>query len=324
VLTRTAAVVICLILVVLPERTAESAGGEAPAVEHSYRVIGKVRLLLFWVSADEVGGARVTWRRRGDERTFSLLIGSDPGRAPRAINEWGYVLEDVRGDTATVFGLRTSTDGDSPEEADAHRAGPNSVAEFDALCSQITPAEADSWITSVEVPRDATYRHLDRVLDAIEGSRKWQRRHTSRPNDVATGFLAALDGLMGRTSDAARERRPLQPSLAASYVYKDAVYDLSIRRIERVPQLLTGSGIVRDVLRSEFQVRKRGGDTKTTFWIAYGVSGALAGIPVRAGYQPNWWFKVELELDEHWEAPPDPASQDSTRQRIDTLCTRPQ
>jgi hypothetical protein len=102
------------------------------------------------------------------------------------------------------------------------------------------------------------------------------------------------------------------------------VYDLSIRRIERVPQLRTGSGIVRDLLRSEFQIRKRGGDAKTTFWIAYGVSGALAGIPVRAGYQPNWWFKVELELDEHWELPPDPASQDSTRQRIDMLCTRPQ
>ena len=315
---------VALGLVALAESATVPSGGGAAEVEHAYRVIGKVRLLLFWVSADDVGGARIAWRRRDDERTFSLLIGSDPERAPRDINEWGYVREEVRGDSATVFGLRTSTDGDSPEEADANRTRPNGIAGFDALCSQITAAEGDSWITSVEVPNDATYRHLDRVLDAIEGNTTWKRRRMSRPADAAPGFLVTLDGLMRRTADAARGRRPLQPPPAAAYVYKDGVYDLFIRRIERIPQLRIGSGVVRDLLRSEFQVRKRGSDAKTTFWITYGVSGALAGIPVRAGYQPNWWFKVELELDDRWELPPDPASQDSTRRRIDTLCTPPQ
>jgi len=37
----------------------------------------------------------------------------------------------------------------------------------------------------------------------------------------------------------------------------------------------------------------------------------------------NWWFKVELELDEGVDVPDDPAGQLSTRQRIDALCRLP-
>jgi hypothetical protein len=76
-------------------------------VDHLYRIAGEVRLLLFWVSADDVGGARITWRRDDRERSVSLLIGSEPRRAPRGVNEWGYIREDVAGDSTTVFGIRT-------------------------------------------------------------------------------------------------------------------------------------------------------------------------------------------------------------------------
>jgi len=36
----------------------------------------------------------------------------------------------------------------------------------------------------------------------------------------------------------------------------------------------------------------------TRFQVRYGSSGALAGVPVHAVYQPRWWFEVQLVLDE--------------------------
>jgi hypothetical protein len=53
--------------------------------EHVYRIIGKVRFLVFWASADDVGGARITWRGGHRHQSVSLLIGSEPKRAPRQV-----------------------------------------------------------------------------------------------------------------------------------------------------------------------------------------------------------------------------------------------
>ncbi len=52
----------------------------APArnVDHVYRIVGKVRFLFFWISADDVGGARIAWRANERDRAVSLLIGSEP------------------------------------------------------------------------------------------------------------------------------------------------------------------------------------------------------------------------------------------------------
>ena len=108
--------------VTAPEVRGQSAPSERGDVEHRYRIAGKVRMLFFWVGADDVGGARAVWRGGERDRSIALLIGSDPQRAPRGVNEWGYVLEHAVGDTTTVFGLRTVTDGDSPDEADDRRA----------------------------------------------------------------------------------------------------------------------------------------------------------------------------------------------------------
>jgi hypothetical protein len=81
--------------------TSQAAGTELPVVsEHRYRMLAKVRPLLFWISKDDVGGAKVSWRGSEDGGFgLDLLIGSDPRRAPRQINKWGYIAEQVRGST---------------------------------------------------------------------------------------------------------------------------------------------------------------------------------------------------------------------------------
>ncbi len=61
-----------------------------PVEQHHYRIAARVRpLVVFWITRDGVGDARVT-RTRGDgEARYTLLIGSDPDRAPFHINRWG-------------------------------------------------------------------------------------------------------------------------------------------------------------------------------------------------------------------------------------------
>ena len=90
-----------------------------------------------------------------------------------------------------------------------------------------------------------------------------------------------------------------------------------------VPHLRTRSSVFQHLLRTELSVRNRATGATTEFRVAYGTEGSLAGVPVYAQYQPNWWFKVELELDEGVDVPADPAAEMSIRQRIDSLCGLP-
>jgi hypothetical protein len=292
-------------------------------VAHLYRIVGKIRFLLFWAGADDVGGARITWHDGDRDQVVSLLIGSDPQRAPRSVNEWGYVREDLAGDSTTIFGIRTVSDGDSPDAAEARRTQAGGLAEFGVLCSTVSTVDVESRTTTAYVPRDVTYRDIGRVLDALERSARWKQVHTRRPAGVAPGFLIALDQLMRSSAAAARGLSTIPKVPRLAYVYKDAVYDLIARRVERVAQLRTHSGLFQNLLRTEFAVRNRATGSTTDFRVTYGTEGSLAGVPVYAQYQPNWWFKVELELDEGADVPDDPAGQLSIRQRIDAQCRLP-
>jgi hypothetical protein len=289
--------------------------------DHLYRIIGKVRLLLFWVSADDVGGARISWRGAGDDQSVALLIGSEPRRAPRGVNEWGYIREHAADDTTTVFGVRTVTDGDSPADADARRPAPGSAAEIGVLCSTVSSIDAMSRTATVHVPGDATYRDIDRVLTAIERNAHWNKRRTSRPADAAPGFLTALDGMIRASAFAARDADAMPICQRVAFVYKDAIYDLIPRRVQRIPYLRTNAGVLRDLVRSELSVRNRATGSTSGFSVTYGTAGALAGVPVAATYQPNWWFKVELELDERQNVPPDPAADGSLRRTLASVCS---
>jgi hypothetical protein len=289
--------------------------------EHVYRIIGKVRLLLFWASADDVGGARISWHGVDRNQSVSLLIGSDPGRAPRQVNEWGYIREAGAGDLTTVFGIRTVTDGDSPADAEARRTQAGSVTELGVLCSSVSPLNASSRTATVYVDDGATYRDLGRVLHAVERHGRWNRRGALRPSDTEPGFLTALDRLIRSTAAAAADTdKPACGRFA--YIYKDAVYDLFARRVDRIRELRTRARVYHDLLRSDIVVRNRASGSTSSFSITYGTTGPLAGVPVTARYQPNWWFKVELELDDEAAVPPDPIGDASVNRRIDALCSQ--
>ena len=68
-------------------RSAKTGATSMPVVaERYYRMLAKVRPLLFWISRDDVGGARIGWLGdQGGSKGFELLIGSDPAWPRKSI-----------------------------------------------------------------------------------------------------------------------------------------------------------------------------------------------------------------------------------------------
>jgi hypothetical protein len=65
---------------------------------HKYRVDARARPFLFWIRKANVGDGRITWRTGPDGTVgYELLVGTDPARAPRRINRWGYLREESAG-----------------------------------------------------------------------------------------------------------------------------------------------------------------------------------------------------------------------------------
>jgi len=43
-------------------------------------------------------------------------------------------------------------------------------------------------------------------------------------------------------------------------------------------------------------------------------------VPVQATYQPSFWFKIRLDLDDDFSVPAEPGGDDGLRQRVDEVC----
>ena len=73
--------------------------------EYDYIMTCRLRLLFFWVGRDDLGGGYIKAGQAVDDpslRMIQLLFGSDPAKAPRAINRWGAGTEVVRYVTCTT------------------------------------------------------------------------------------------------------------------------------------------------------------------------------------------------------------------------------
>src|SRR6202049_4793165 len=80
--------------------------------EFDYTMTARVRLLLFWVGKDDVGGGYIragTLPRDPASDVIELLIGSDPAKAPRAINRWGAASEIAHKPSGSGQGVESST-----------------------------------------------------------------------------------------------------------------------------------------------------------------------------------------------------------------------
>lgn len=51
-------------------------------------------------------------------------------------------------------------------------------------------------------------------------------------------------------------------------------------------------------IRSTFEITTRATHARTRFDVSVGTDGSLAGVPLAAEWQPRWWLRVALTLQE--------------------------
>lgn len=289
---------------VAPVPTLEAAqlkAGTLPVVaEHRYRIAGKV-WILFWTGKDNVGGARIRWRRGGpDEYGYELLIGSDPARAPRRVNRWGFIREELRPSATSVIGVMKRSDEESLAEAEKNveREKAGGVF-FNMIQATVSGGESVAQVTSAKVDHDFTFHELDALLDILAASKNAPTvRRVAVPAGGRTGLLTSIVELLREGVETTRRTSKAPRRASLSYVYYKKQYDLarvsaSIERNESY-----GGVAYPKLLRSSFEIKARGEPWTESFTIVCGLDGPLAEVPVFVLYKPRWWFKVEVVLDE--------------------------
>jgi hypothetical protein len=269
--------------------------------EHRYRLSAAIRPLLFWIGRSNVGGARIVWRADGDgRRGYELLLGSDPARAPRRINRWGWTREDADPSGATMLGVMNRSEDDSLDQAKAS-LGPGKDGYFFKMNrARVEQGVARAEATTVFAPQDFTFRQLADLQRFAENAKPTPRvRAGGLPPGTRPGLLFALADLVAAGVDAARAPGSAGPRpRRVQYTFNAGVYDLVVTSWERVEQARYGSRTYDRLVRLDFESRNLEKGTTERFVLACGTEGALAGVPVFVRYQPKWWFKVEGVLDE--------------------------
>ena len=276
--------------------------GTLPVVaEHRYRIAGKIRLLLFWYGKDNVGGARIRWRRSDDgARGYDVLIGSDPARAPRKTNRWGFILEEAGPAGATVVGIMKKSDEESLDEAKSRVASEaKGAVVFKMIQATVSPTESVSKLTVSTVPRDYSYLELGALVDVLSKETAPPKiQKTPVPPGGRAGMLTAIIELLHDGVEAVKQTGKAPGRKGLGYAYYAKQYDVT-RVSSSVERNVTYGGVIYPkLLTSDFEVRARKESWTESFTIVCGLDGSLAEVPVFLTYQPRWWFKVEMVLDE--------------------------
>jgi hypothetical protein len=270
--------------------------------EHRYRLSAAIRPLFFWVGAKNVGGARIVWRQDGGEhRGYELLLGSDPARAPRRINRWGWAREDADASGATMIGLMNRSEDDSLDQAKQSTLGRGKDGYFFKMNrARIERGVARAEATTVFAPQDYTFRQLAELLRFADEAKPPPRVRTGAlPSAANPGLLFALADLVRAGVEAGRTPGSAGPQpRRVQYTFNAGVYDLVVTSWERVAQARYGARTYAQLVRLEFESRNLEKGTSEHFTLVCGTDGALSGVPVFVRYQPKWWFKVEGVLDE--------------------------
>lgn len=275
-----------------------------------YTMTGKVRLLLWWKGFDDVGGGYI---RRGVSRTnpnvrlIEVLFGSDPEKAPRQINRWGAATEAIGEGASAFFGFMTQADPDSIEEAEVDENARNERGEhpFSAILSYVDDREAISRSIPLFAETDYSVHEFDEALRLVTNRlAKYGpvRRLEGKERRCAPtrGFLESVDQLIGVALDGQ------QTPVSICYVYNARNYTLTLKDVEEVESKTVkvdrrdGTRLettYRNLVRARFETLNHE-DKQSSFELLLGREGSLRGVPVQIVHQPNFWFRVELNLEE--------------------------
>ena len=288
-------------------RSLPAAGTPAPSMteRHHYVMSARVRpLLLFWIGRSNVGDAIVTRAATPNEARYAFLIGSDPDRAPRRINRWGYVEEKIRGETATVVGLMTDSEEKSVEEAEKNlRREGSGVHTFKVIHATIDAEQSRSVVTAVGAPADYSFRQVGALLAlAGDGGTALQPRVVRLPRGTRPGFLTAMTEIVHAQAESARAGT-LRAGTPLTYVYHGKFYELRGTSVQFKPTFEVNSSRYARVVSAQFATKSLADGEETRFALSYAIDGRLAEVPLTISYQPRWWLQVNLALADDVDSP---------------------
>jgi hypothetical protein len=264
-------------------------GRDLPVVrEHTYRMAGKIRMLLLWVGRDDVGSGVIKWRGGGSHRAFEVLIGSDPQKAPSQLNKWGFIVEEIREGESSVVGLISQENDDRLSDVKADLKRRKDLRAFDTIRGRVTADEGKARVGTLHAASELTYRDVAAVLHDVCADTSLPVKRLTRRDDMRAGFLSSLSELIASTI----ARRPLR---RIPYIHGDTVYELRLLESTPLARFERDGRSFENVIRARFETG-RSGRRGTRFELVYGTAGALAGVPVLISYQPKWWLQVDLVL----------------------------
>ena len=280
-------------------------GSTFPVVRtHRYRMAGAIRPLLFWITSDDVGAGQIVWRE-GPSGTlgYELLIGSDPARAPRGLNRWGYLAEEVRGSSGALLGVISAADDESFEAATSQLETGEAISAFKTIRATVSPETAVAEVSLVGARSTLTFRDVEAVLSLMRISPvSVESRVAARPTGARSGFLAATVELVHATVREAGPARPMsRQARSIPYMYGDGLHDLTLESYRFSASETIDDRPYAEVVHGKFETRSRATGERRRFELIYGTTGPLAEVPIWIRYQPRWWLRVDLVLDANAE-----------------------
>lgn len=269
--------------------------------EYRYRMSAAIRPLLFWIGDGDVGAARIVWRQDPEgHQGYDFLLGSDPDRAPRKINRWGFVREQKNAEGAVQIGLMRKTDEDSVEEAQA-QVGFEGEYVFKVIQTEINGSSARAENTVWLVQDDYTYYDLGKVLDLVGATppNPPQVNEATMPPGTHPGFLFAVADMVEQVIVAATdEPRRLLRNFKTHFNFNAVAYELRLRKTKWEESKKYGDRQYENLVRIDLASYNPTLDTTEKFTLVVGTEGQWRGVPVYVKYQPKWWFKAEGVIDE--------------------------
>ena len=268
-----------------------AAGESSPFFkEYRYRMSAAIRPLLFWIGDGDVGGARIVWRQDEDGyRGYEFLLGSDPARAPRKINRWGWVREQMHEGGATQIGLMRKTDEESMEEARA-QVGFEGEYVFKMIQTEVADGAARAENTVWLVKDDYTYRELGEVLRVVGEPPPSPPKinEATMPPGTHPGFLFAVADLVDKAvTAAAQDPRELLRKVTTHFNFNAVAYELRLRKTKWQESKEYGGRRYENLVRIDFESYNPTLDTTERFTLACGTEGEWKGVPVYVKYQPQ-------------------------------------
>jgi hypothetical protein len=258
-------------------------------------------LVLFWIRRDNVGSARVVFREGPNAaQGWEMTVGSDPNRAPRRINRWGYLSEERNpAGTTLVLGVMKTSDEESLEEAKSSVERERRAGGFiyKAIRSEVAGDTGTTAIARVTVDDDLTYRDVEQLLPLVAGEMPGERSFRL-PEGTRGGYLGTIAEIV-KTSVAWHTSRtgPRPDGRKFQYIYDAKPYEMTLTESKHRATATFKGRVFKEIIEGHFSVTNKTTGARTDFRLDFGLAADLAGIPVHVIWKPKWWIEVELVLD---------------------------